>query len=130
YPQIDCQSNFIDSARAPMKRLLVLAGLLLFVAMMPGQRVGQAFQPDAASRQAGKPDLPKNLPLEFLTQDQKTIEVKFPTNDAAWETKWKIEWDMETLADANKAGITLAKNRAADAPVLFKIKRAFFKPGR
>jgi len=199
-----------------MKRLLVLAGLFLFVVMMPGQRAEttvEAVQPEAAEnrtlerlefllrdkeaelerlqrkykihmaanadqqkasiewheehakqlnreikafqaadardkrvkllngkiktleaenaelvKQVGEPG--KKLPLEFLTEDQKTIEVKFPTNDAAWETKWKIEWDMVTLADANKAGITIAKNREDDAPVLFKIKRAFFKPGR
>jgi hypothetical protein len=103
-----------------MKRLLVLAGLLLFVVMTPGQR--------AQTPAEGKANA--NLPIEFLTQDQKSIEVKFPTNDAAWETKWKVEWDMETLADANKAGITIAKNRADDAPVLFKVKRAYFKPGR
>ena len=71
-----------------------------------------------------------NLPLDLLTEDQKSFEVKFPTNDANWETKWKSEWEMQTLADARKAGIAITKNRADDAPVLFKIKRAFFKPGR
>src|SRR5207253_1838582 len=68
--------------------------------------------------------------LDFLSKDQQSFEVKFPTADADWETKWKIEWAMETMADAGKAGIVVTKNRDDDAPVLFKIKRAFFKPGK
>lgn len=109
-----------------MKRVFVFAVLLLLSA------AGQHDAPPAAG-QASQPDKPAaraRLPLDFLSQDQKSFEVKFPTHDDAWETKWKIEWDMETIAGAEKSGIAIAKNRADDAPVLFKIKRAFFKPGR
>jgi hypothetical protein len=70
------------------------------------------------------------LPLEFVSGDQKSFEVKFPTGDPDWETKWKIEWDMEDIATARKAGILFPKERDAEAVVLFKIKRAFFKPGK
>ena len=70
------------------------------------------------------------LSIDFRADDQKSFEVKFPTGDAEWETKWKIEWDMESIATARKAGLAIAQNRGEDAPILFKIKRAFFKPGR
>ena len=96
-----------------MKHTAYLAWLALFLAL-----------PVSAQQ-------PKNkVPLEFLTQDQQSFEVKFPTTEEDWETKWKIEWSMETMADAGKAGIVVTKNRDDDAPVLFKIKRAFFKPGK
>ena len=106
-----------------MKRLLLFAAIFSLLTFIPWHH---ALTGDGSTT-AKKPGA---LPIDLLTKDQKTIEVKFPTNDANWETKWKIEWDMETIADAGKAGIKITDNRAADAPVLFKIKRAFFKPGR
>ncbi len=111
-----------------MKRLFLFAILLLFLVLTPGQHAQQPAEgitpDDSPRKKAGK------LPVKFLAKDEKSFEVGFPTNDENWETKWKIEWDIQTLTDANNAGITIAKNRAEDAPVLFKIKRAFFKPGR
>src|SRR5437870_7107982 len=101
-----------------MKRFFLLAGLPLFLAAAPWHYAGPADE--AAFKKfgaAGKASA-GNLPLEFLTKDQKSFEVKFPANDANWETKWKIEWDMETLADAVKAGIAITKNRNDEAPVL------------
>ena len=105
-----------------MKRLFLFASLPLLLAVTPGDHALPSAQRATITTNA--------VPLDFLTKDQKSFEIAFPTNDANWETKWKIEWDMETLADARKAGITITKNREDDAPVLFKIKRAFFKPGR
>ena len=114
-----------------MKHLLRFTGLLLLLPLTfsptaQTQPRAEGITPTgpAAKASGGK------LPIDFLTQDQKSFEVKFPTGDADWETKWKIEWDMETIGDARKAGIRFPKERDADAVVLFKIKRAFFKPGK
>ena len=70
------------------------------------------------------------MPLEFGGADQKSLVVKFPTNDANWETAWKIEWDVENIGAARKAGMVFPKDRMNNTPVLFKIKKAFFKPGK
>ncbi|HZZ82445.1 MAG TPA: hypothetical protein VFE62_28360 [Gemmataceae bacterium] len=112
-----------------MKRLIMFAGLLALSATLISGKRPQAPVDEARAQQPAKGDAPK-LPIQMLTQDQKALEVAFPTNDANWETKWKIEWDMVSLADTNKSGILVVKNRDESAPVLFKIKRAFFKPGR
>jgi hypothetical protein len=69
------------------------------------------------------------LPIDFHTADQKSLVVKFPTNDANWETAWKIEWDVENIGAARKAGMVFPKDRENPTPVLFKIKKASFKPG-
>jgi Copper amine oxidase, enzyme domain len=112
-----------------MKRLFLLVGLLTTILFATSGQQAQTPLAKTASAGGGKAK-GALLPITSLTEDQKSIEVKFPIGDDNWETKWKIEWDMVTLADANKAGIFVAKNRAEDAPVLFKITRAFFKPGR
>jgi hypothetical protein len=82
--------------------------------------------------QQGKPGVAdKNpIPLDILTKDQKSLIVKFPTNDANWETAWKIDWDMENIGAARKAGMIFPKERDDGTMVLFKIKKAFFKPGK
>jgi len=69
------------------------------------------------------------LPIEFNTADQKSLLVKFPTNDANWETAWKIDWDIENIGQARKAGMVFPPDRTNPTPVLFKIKKASFKPG-
>lgn len=121
-----------------MNHLLRAAGLLLVASLtlsIPAQTQPPAEGLDPASKKLAQPGSvgkagPGTLPLDLLTQDQKSFEVKFPTGDANWETKWKIEWDMETVAQARRAGIFLPKDREDDLPVIFKIKRAFFKPGK
>ncbi len=114
-----------------MKYIVRLSGLLLLCALT----FSITAQPRAGGITSGDPAAKKlapagKAPLEFLAQNQKSFEVKFPTGDADWETKWKIEWDMETVAQARNAAIEFPKDRDADAVVLFKIKRAFFKPGK
>jgi hypothetical protein len=69
------------------------------------------------------------LPIDFTNAEQKSLVVKFPTNDANWETAWKIDWDVETIGAARKAGMVFPKDRTNPTPVLFKIKKASFKPG-
>ena len=73
--------------------------------------------------------------------DDKELMITFPTNDANWETAWKIVWDMESAKQANDQGfkrITKVKGKEQEAPgfrpgreaLLFKIKKAYFKPGQ
>jgi Copper amine oxidase, enzyme domain len=109
-----------------MKRFLCITGLMLFALAAQTQTPGELPR----VRVDAPKEKPAKVPLDNLADDQQSFEIKFPTNDADWETKWKIEWDMETLDAARKAGIEITNNREGDAPVLFKIKRAFFKPGR
>lgn len=62
--------------------------------------------------------------------DDKEFIITFPTYDPAkWETAWKIVWDMETAKMANDQGFKFPKGRD-NATVLFKIKKAYYKPGQ
>lgn len=107
-------------------RFAALALLVPFTLSLVAQ--SQPAQPGKKFTPAGKTIA--NLPIEFATQDQKSFEVKFPTGDANWETAWRIEWDMESIGQARNAGLVFPKDRGNEDIVLFKIKRAFFKPGR
>jgi hypothetical protein len=109
-----------------MKHLVRLSALALFLPLTLS--LTAQTQPGKRASAAGKPIA--NLPLRFQSEDQKSFEVKFPTGDANWETAWKIEWDMETIGQARNAGMIFPKDRGNDDVVLFKIKRAFFKPGQ
>lgn len=70
------------------------------------------------------------FPVEFRADDQKELEVRFPSGDENWETAWKIAWDVETIGEARKQGFKFPKDRRDKLPILFKIKAASFKPGR
>ncbi len=59
--------------------------------------------------------------------DDREFVITFPTNDANWETAWKITWDMETAKQAADQGL---KFGAGGRSLLFKIKKAYFKPGQ
>lgn len=110
-----------------MKRYLSFAVFALIIGLAPGHHAETGNTSTGGlipKKTAGK------LPIDFLAQDEKSFEVKFPTGDANWGTKWKIEWDMETIAQGRQAGIVFPQNRGVETPVLFKIKKAFFKPGR
>ncbi|MBI2808285.1 MAG: hypothetical protein HYX68_25135 [Planctomycetes bacterium] len=62
--------------------------------------------------------------------DDKEFVITFPTADPQnWETAWKVVWDMETAKHANDQGFKFPKGRG-NASVLFKIKKAYFKPGQ
>jgi primary-amine oxidase len=59
--------------------------------------------------------------------DGKEVEIHFPTKDGeARETAWKIVWDMQTRKQATAQGFRLGQG---DALALFKIKKAYFRPG-
>jgi hypothetical protein len=117
------------------ERDLVLEGQLAVSGNLPAgavrkfllsyERDLQAF--DALlQKQQGK----GTLPIDFNSADQKSLVVKFPSNDANWETAWKIEWDVENLATVLRAGMAFSKEgRNNNTPLLFKIKKASFKPG-
>ncbi len=73
--------------------------------------------------------------------DDKSLTITFPTGDAKWETAWKIIWDMESGEQANAQGYKTIKKvkgedkefpafRAGRSALLFKIKKAYFKPGQ
>jgi hypothetical protein len=68
------------------------------------------------------------VPLAFGDQGEKAFQIAFPTGAARPETAWKIVWDMQTAGAANKEGFKFDSGRDKD-PVLFRIKKAFFRPG-
>jgi primary-amine oxidase len=57
--------------------------------------------------------------------DDKDLEIHFPSGGAS-ETAWKIIWDMESGKQAVQQGF---KIRGGDSPLLFKIKKAYYRPG-
>jgi hypothetical protein len=67
-------------------------------------------------------------PLTIVpNSDDREFVITFPTNDANWETAWKIVWDMESAKQATDQGL---KFGAGARSILFKIKKAYFKPGQ
>ena len=94
-----------------------------------------SFEAFAAKNQGGTGDVktidrrPTPIQIKPETDDREFV-ITFPTNDPNnWETAWKIEWDMESAKQANDQGFKFPKGRDS-ATVLFKIKRAFYKPGQ
>jgi hypothetical protein len=81
------------------------------------------------------------VPVQFASKtDDREFTITYPTGEKNWETAWKIIWDMETGKQANEQGFR-STVRGKDgqlqpgfgfgrqnAVVLFKIKRAYFKP--
>ncbi len=60
--------------------------------------------------------------------NEKQVEIAFPTRPGAVrDTAWKIIWDMKTGAEAAKEGFKVSGRD--DEPVLFQIKKAYFRPG-
>ena len=72
----------------------------------------------------GKQKVPMTVTPE---SDDKELVITFPTNEKKWETAWKILWDVETANQANDQGMKFGKG---DRSLLFKIKKAYFKPGQ
>ncbi|MBI1830131.1 MAG: hypothetical protein HYR84_01615, partial [Planctomycetes bacterium] len=92
----------------------------------------------AKNRDLDKPagDAPRNVvaaerrspPLEIVpNSNDRQFVITFPANQANWDTAWKIDWDIETAQQAADQGIGF---RASGRSVLFKIKKAYFKPGK
>jgi primary-amine oxidase len=72
----------------------------------------------------------KKVPLDIVPKtDDREFVITFPTNETNWETAWKIVWDIETGKQANEQKFKFSKGRES-ANVLFKIKKAYFKPGQ
>jgi len=70
----------------------------------------------------------QKVPMSIMPgSDDKELFITFPTNDAKWETAWKITWDMETRKQATDQGM---KFGTGNSSILFKIKKAYFKPGQ
>src|SRR5262245_55918978 len=101
-----------------MKHLFRFAALVLFVPFTLSL-TAQTRQPGDGKKLAITDKAIPNLPLEFLAQDQKAFEVKFPIGDANWETAWRVEWDMENIAQARNAGMVFPKERGGDDLVIF-----------
>src|SRR6516225_8073596 len=69
---------------------------------------------------------PAAIPLIVKPKsDDKELEFRFPSGGPE-DTAWKIVWDVETGEQAVKQGF---KIRNAKWPLLFKIKKAYFRPG-
>src|SRR4051812_3751319 len=114
-----------------MPRLTALV-LVLFAAGTMA-RADEKNDPELAAQLAKLKGTPAPAQAGFpvdMSADQKQLEVRFPSGDANWETAWKIVWDMETVAQARRQGFTFPEKRDAKRPVLFKVKKAYFKPGR
>ncbi len=60
--------------------------------------------------------------------NDRELEIAFPVGDPQPETAWKIVWDVETAGQANSQGFKFRPDRGK-APLLFKIKKASFRPG-
>jgi hypothetical protein len=79
--------------------------------------------------------LPQDLPAVFRRGDR-DVEIHFPTSAGeSWQTAWKITWDLETIQEVLQAGKIPLKmihnrNKEANRPLHFKIKSAYFKPGK
>jgi hypothetical protein len=70
----------------------------------------------------------QKVPMQIKPDtDEKELMITFPTGDPKWETAWKIVWDMETAAQATEQGYKFGKGGRS---ILFKIKKAYFKPGQ
>jgi primary-amine oxidase len=72
----------------------------------------------------------KAAPIPFKIKpgsDDKEVEIAFPTQDGEpAETAWKIIWDMQSGEQAVAQGYKL---RSGKSPLLFKVKKAYFRPG-
>lgn len=76
----------------------------------------------------GKKIEKQKVPMQIAPgSDDRELVITFPTNDANWETAWKILWDMETASQAADQGLKFGKSNRI---LLFKIKKAYFKPGQ
>lgn len=104
--------------------------------------VGEAGEPDPPTGNA-KPTggklaaspVKKGAPVPLAITpgtDDKEIEIAFPTREgvadgAAGDTAWKIVWDMKNGSEAAKEGFKVSGRD--DSPVLFQIKKAYYRPG-
>ena len=72
----------------------------------------------------------QTVPVTFAKDsDDKEFTITFPTNEPKnWQTSWKIVWDMESRKLANEQGFKFRRGDSSSA--LFKIKKAYFKPGQ
>lgn len=73
----------------------------------------------------------RKVPLAITPEsDDREFIITFPTGvePEKAETAWKIIWDMESAKQANEQQFKFPKGREGSL-VLFKIKKAFFKPG-
>lgn len=77
-----------------------------------------------------KPVIVKAAPIPLKIKpgsDDKEVEIAFPTQDGEpAETAWKIIWDMQSGEQAVAQGY---KFRSGKSPLLFKVKKAYFRPG-
>lgn len=126
---VDCQ---LGISEAGLKNFLLrftkdIGEFETFVAGNPGG--GGKDEPKFVPQPVVKGEKQK-VPMQIApNSDDKSLVITFPTNDAKWETAWKIIWDMETAKEANDQGFKFPKGRD-NATVLFKIKKAYFKPGQ
>lgn len=109
------------------------AGLEKFLTRFAAEAA--SFETYVAKNQGGDPEPiakkgeKQKVPMQIAPDsDEKELMITFPTNDPQnWETAWKIVWDMETAKQAAEQGVAF---RPGARNVLFKIKKAYFKPGQ
>ncbi len=109
-------SRFIDD----------VASFETFVAQNPGIDIKE--DPKAEPKVVTK-GAKQKVPLAIAPgSDDKELMITFPTNDREkWETAWKIVWDIETAKQAADQGYKFGPSGRS---LLFKIKKAYFKPGQ
>jgi hypothetical protein len=76
-------------------------------------------------------------PLEIAPgSDDREFVMTFPSGEKNWETAWKVVWDIETSKQVEDQGYkpftepARRKFGSSSRPLLFKIKKAYFKPGQ
>lgn len=122
---VDCQLGITE---AGLKKLITrfvgeMGDLDAFVGKQePGAEELPKIDPKLAKKEKLK--VPMTIKPE---SDDRELLITFPTNDEKWETAWKIVWDIETAAQAVEQGLKFGKGSRA---ILFKIKKAYFKPGQ
>jgi hypothetical protein len=121
------------AVRYPPAKLVLEAGLdcRLGISSEVVRRFITGFATDLAKFEqfmAKQPAVTKGPPLVALGDNDKSFEIEFPTTSPQKETAWRIEWDMQTGAMANKEGFKFKDDRIKEV-LLFRIKKAYFRPG-
>ena len=122
---IDCQLGVTE---AGLRKLIIrfVIDIGEFETFVAGNRIpgkDPAVEPKVVAK--GTKQAP---PLAVVpNSDDREFVITFPTNDANWETAWKIVWDMESAKQATDQGLKFGTGARS---VLFKIKKAYFKPGQ
>jgi hypothetical protein len=119
---VDCQLGITEPG---LKRFLTrFVGDVAEFESFVARNKDKADKEESKVVKKGKQKVPMTITPK---SDDKELVITFPTNEKKWETAWKILWDVETAKQANDQGLKFGPR---DRPLLFKVKKAYFKPGQ